>query len=175
VKRLASIHVSEISEEEKTRFWQKVEKRSDSECWEWKAHRTPEGYGRFKFRGRLIGANRFTLWLSGIDTENLVACHHCDNPPCCNPAHLYAGTYADNSKDCFVRNRREKFYPRQYPSHVPKECLEAAIKAKRKLTPEQVLEIRKSNETDRVLGLRYGVAKGTIFNIKSHRTWKTLT
>lgn len=34
------------------------------------------------------------------------ACHHCDNPTCWNPDHLYGGDQSTNNHDAIRRGRR---------------------------------------------------------------------
>jgi hypothetical protein len=85
-------------------FWSKVRK-SDG-CWEWTSFRTPLGYGRTTYRRRHALAHRISYELShGPIPDGLCVLHHCDNPPCVNPDHLYAGTKADNVRDMLDRGR----------------------------------------------------------------------
>ena len=88
------------------RFWSKVEK-SDG-CWLWKAgvRRKEEGYGQFHLNGRNVPAHRVALMLSGVILqERDIVAHHCDNPPCCNPAHLFVTTSAGNTADRHAKGR----------------------------------------------------------------------
>lgn len=85
-------------------FWDAVEK-SDG-CWLWKRSRDLEGYGRLRVLGTFLKAHRVAYELStGQDPAGLVVCHTCDNPPCCNPAHLFLGTVADNQRDMVEKGR----------------------------------------------------------------------
>ena len=92
------------SKSDKKRFWDKVDKSGD--CWEWKGAKNPDGYGRFRLRSRLVQAHRFVYSLAyGNIPRGLCVCHHCDNPGCVNPNHLFLGTLVDNQRDSIAKER----------------------------------------------------------------------
>ena len=77
-------------------------------CWEWQGARLPKGYGRVGVDGRVVLAHRLAWELAhGERLGDRWCLHHCDNPPCCNPWHLYAGSAKDNLRDALGRGRRQ--------------------------------------------------------------------
>lgn len=88
------------------RFWSKVNIQGPWDCWEWKRHRNEDGYGSFRFRGGMRLAHRVAWILSvGEIPDDLGVLHHCDNPACCNPAHIFLGTQLDNMRDAKRKGR----------------------------------------------------------------------
>jgi hypothetical protein len=87
-------------------FWRKVKIGSDDECWPWTQSKTWFGHGRVWFRDKAWVAHR-VAWVRSVGEipDGLLVLHSCDNPPCCNPAHLFLGTNADNTHDMQAKGR----------------------------------------------------------------------
>lgn len=95
------------------RFWSKVDKSGGPDaCWTWTAARNRNGYGQF-WQGRNgIVVHRFSWMMhNGPIPVGLFCCHHCDNPPCVNPAHLFIGTNSDNMRDAQRKGRKYAHSP----------------------------------------------------------------
>lgn len=132
-------------------------------CWEWKAFKSPYGYGKIWIAGRPQLAHRvaYQLYVGEIP-EGLCVCHSCDNRKCVNPSHLFLGTNADNVRD------REKKSRGVMPMRSGEKNSQA------KLSEEQIVEIR----TMRSEGIRgidlakeFGVTQATISSIVHRRNW----
>jgi hypothetical protein len=90
------------------KFWHKV-KAVDSGCWEWQGSAQPRRYGKFWLGKKCISSHRAAWKLTRFYIpENYCVCHRCDNPLCCNPAHLFIGTILDNNRDKFEKGRQAR-------------------------------------------------------------------
>ena len=138
-------HSSTLSQ----RFFANV--RKTESCWLWIGGLHNKGYGVLWHpqRKRCILAHRisYELHFGPIDDTACVL-HHCDNPPCVNPVHLFLGTRLDNMIDKMLKGR----------SNV---C---------KLSVDQVTAIRQSKLTCRELATRFGVSFQNISQIRRFDT-----
>lgn len=96
------------------RFWLKLTKGAPDECWEWQGAKFRNGYGAFRMNGKIRHATHvaWELLVGPLPERNgthnpdaLVCMHSCDNPPCCNPAHLSWGKGIDNHRDMVAKGR----------------------------------------------------------------------
>lgn len=87
-------------------FWAHVDVRGPDECWPWLLGEERGGYryGGLAVDGRWQKAHRYAFYLAHGYWPK-VTLHTCDNPPCCNPAHLIDGTQKTNAQD-MARKRR---------------------------------------------------------------------
>lgn len=89
------------------RFWAKIDRRGQNECWPWRGEKYSHGYGRFVTTKGDYRAHR-VAWVivNGVEPDPLnVVMHACDNRPCCNPAHLTVGSNHENILDCIAKGR----------------------------------------------------------------------
>lgn len=129
-------------------FWASVKTDDDPAlCWPWLGHCSSLGYGQTTLGNRHTLAHRLAYQLThGSIPDGLAILHRCDNPPCCNPSHLYAGTLQRNALD---REERGRSRPRR-----------GHLNTFAKLTPAQVREIRRrhaAGETYKALGAEFGL------------------
>lgn len=137
--------------------------RGPDECWIWTGKAHKRRYGYLGYQGRFVLAHRLSWELTnGPIPEGMDVCHTCDNPPCCNPAHLWIGTRADNNADKIAKGREV--------------VLRGEMHGMAKLTWDQVSEIRSrygAGEKGQVaLAREYGVSKNLIHLIVTWKIWK---
>jgi hypothetical protein len=143
------------------RLWANIDKRGSDERWPWMAFCLPEpgNYGQVRVAGRSKGAHRLVYELTvGPIPEGLLVLHSCDNPPCCNPAHLRVGTQKENIGDAIERNRLAR--GRALPQA--------------KLTEDAVREIRRRSaegKSQRAVAAEFGVTHDTVGKILRGKRW----
>ncbi len=136
-------------------------------CWEWTGATTMSGgYGRLRASDR---AHRVSWEIHrGPIPAGLYVLHHCDNPPCVNPEHLFLGTHADNVRDMVEKGRNIQ---RAHPEKLARgERVNTA-----RLTVERVLEILRKHREGRSmwsLAKEYGVAPCAVQKIVHGKAWK---
>lgn len=158
------------------RFWTKVNHGDAMECWPWIARRNQSGYGTFKIADRSWLSHRVAWVLSvGPIQTGMLVCHRCDNPPCCNPRHLFLGTVADNQLDA---GRKGRTFLQRHPEMAPARRipgLKAGAKNGRaKITDLVIPEIRALRAqglSQREIGERVGLCQQEISNILLGIRW----
>ena len=147
------------------RFFQTIKyPQNDVDCWEWDGHCNEYGYGIFNW-GRHIKAHRFVFeCYNGLIPNNLFVCHKCDNPPCCNPEHLFLGTEQDNKND-MVQKNRQAF---------------GISNGMSKLNDEIVIEILEDIRIGKYTTIQkicstYSIAESSIRDILRRKLWKHVT
>lgn len=161
------------------RFWSKVNRGAADACWPWIACRDRKGYGRVSFGGRMFFAHRL-IWIlvRGAIPTGVCVLHYCDNPPCCNPDHLFLGTNADNIADRTAKGRSaagERNGLSVHPECVPR--IRGERNGSAKLTEAIVRIIRAKRiegHTQTELAATYGVAQSAISRIDHGVCWKHL-
>jgi hypothetical protein len=142
------------------RFWLHVAKGEPDACWLWTKVRTQDGYGRVQLAWWGFVAHR-VAWVIASGSEipdDLQVLHRCDNPPCCNPAHLWVGTCADNMHDKKAKGRNCR----------------GETGGNAKLTDAQALDIRRryaSGERQIDLAKEFNVSNSVISRIVLRKTW----
>lgn len=136
---------------------------TDTGCWEWNGYRMPRGYGSLKYHSQHRLAHRLAheAWVGPIPDGHQVN-HRCDNPPCINPEHLYAGTQEDNMRDMSERSR--------FPTGENHWWV--------KLTESDVRSIRTEyaagGVTQSELAKKFGVSQTLVSSIVRRVTWTGL-
>jgi hypothetical protein len=147
------------------RLWSRVT-MEPSGCWVWPGSTRTSGYGNIRLRDRLISTHRLSYLLSaGSIPAGLIICHSCDNRLCCNPVHLFAGTYSDNLNDCISKGRFRL----------------SSVMGKRgeknkasKLTYAKAVDIRslKGTMSFKKIGKLFGVGPTCIADVMKGKRWK---
>lgn len=162
------------------KFWKAVNRTAgqgpEGTCWEWTQKRDAWGYGHFvvgNLRWRHLRASRFAFYLANKYWPQLLVLHTCDNPPCCNPVHLYEGGNDLNAQDRVNRNRLprgDKHWSRLKPEYIPK----GSKRSFAKLNDWAIVDIRqsvKNGATQVSLAQKYNVSRSLISLVVKERIW----
>jgi hypothetical protein len=103
------------------KFWGMVKIGGKDDCWVWTGCKLPTGYGHYrKTKSCQLYAHRTAFELTnGPIPDGLEVCHTCDNPPCCNPNHLWIGTHLDNVHDRDMKGRGRNGQNKIILLHLP--------------------------------------------------------
>jgi hypothetical protein len=188
------------------RFWSKVNPHGPvpphcpelGPCWVWTAALLRGGYGHFWVGSRSDGTHRLVsahrhiyAALVGPIPEGLHVCHHCDNPSCARPGHLFVGTQADNAAD---RERKGRHNPARgerhgsvtHPERLPRGERNGSVlhperlalgerNGSAKLNAAKVLEIRRlarKGVSQRAIARQYGVTHILIGKVIRRENWR---
>ena len=144
------------------RFWARIDKNGPEHptlghCWLWTGALS-SGYGSVSNGKRKSKAHRVSWEIHfGLIPEGMFVCHHCDNPTCVNPTHLFLGTQGDNMADMYAK------------------CRHRIVRCRVKLTRDQVIDIRRLHASGSLsqseLASRFGVSATHISRIIMRRQW----
>lgn len=183
------------------RLWEKVDRAGPvhpvlgTRCWIWTRGLTTSGYGSISTGNGRTSATSRVAWevTNGPIPAGLFACHHCDNPPCCNPEHLFLGTHADNARDMAEKGRAnahlrrgEANGSRKHPERRPRgdrhwtqTSPSLVCRGERchsaKLDAEKVREVRARSamgERSGLIAAAFGIATSMVRRIVRRDNWK---
>lgn len=124
-------------------------KGAEGDCWNWRGSLDAKGYGFIRLNGRMVRSHRasFAIYEREIP-EGAHILHQCDNPACVNPQHLVCSDNKRNQDEAWMRDRKKNV---------------------RKLSRDDLIAIRNSNELQNVLAAKYGVNQSEISRIKNQK------
>jgi hypothetical protein len=154
-----------------TRFWLRTNKQGPvvphvpglDPCWEWTGARQSDGYGQSSYLGKVLLTHRLAWMFHYGEMPALQVLHRCDNRPCCNPAHLFLGTNADNVADKVAKGRARTIRGEAHHSH---RLRESDVHLVRKLLRNGISQQKIAD--------RFGVTQVAIGAIALGRSWKWL-
>ncbi len=140
------------------RFWEKVNKTEG--CWLWTACVSGSGYGQIRLEGKMRQASGVSWMLEHGSMPDLYVCHHCDNPLCVRPDHLFLGTQKDNAQDMIMKGRKASQSGRLNSQSMLDEADVVTIRWKLSI-----------GMTRLQIASEYGIAVSTVTGINTRRQW----
>lgn len=158
------IHLPWLKPDRVDWFWNSIDKSAGEDgCWPWTRSVDGHGYGKMKHGGSTFRTHRIAYSLAhNMDPRDQFVCHRCDNPPCCNPGHLFLGDNAANQRDCVAKGRK-------YVGDHKGEKNPAA-----KLGVFEVAKIRemiRAGHNNKQIGRVFGVTHQMISRIRRGKAW----
>jgi hypothetical protein len=131
-------------------------------CWEWQGALDGTGYGRVWDGARLTGAHRLAYRMFKGPISDACVLHHCDNPRCVHPDHLFLGSHGENARDKAAKGRAQ--------------CLRGSANGNSILSEAQVLAIRQIGRSKplRSIAAEFGITVSHAHDIIARRTWQHL-
>jgi len=171
----------ELSKSLVSRFKRKLGKPTLTGCIPWLGAATKKGYGLLKLgapsRSNILAHRVAWIVANGDIQDDLLVCHHCDNPSCVNPEHLFTGTHRDNLLDMVAKDRHSKVKARgdaNGQNTHPEKRPRGESNGSSKLTNQTISEIRQKfydGESSTRLARDYKVTRQTIWRITTRRSW----
>ena len=145
-------------------FWSHV--RKGENCWIWRHHMFPDGYGKVQFDSKSQRAHRIAYTLAiGSIPRGFYVLHHCDNPICCRPDHLWIGSQRDNMIDMARKGRSTK----------GRATVKGEMHGRSKVTIEDVQQIRRRVELGEMqidLAKEFGLSFSALNHIVRRKNWR---
>lgn len=147
-------------EKMKAKLLARIKEIPETGCWEWQGPSVGPGYGVMYVGDGNELTHRISYQVySQQSVEGWLVCHHCDNPKCCNPSHLFRGTHLDNMKDCRSKDRHNR----------------GERNGNATLDSETILQIRflarEGSMTQRKIAAVFGIQQNTVSRIKEGKRW----
>lgn len=142
------------------KFWKYCIPGAPDECWEWQGNIGTNGYGRFRCAGTTYATHRLSYEIhNGPVPDGLNILHKCDNPACCNPHHLFAGTDLDN-----MRDKAQKLRAPRGSENKKSKLDEVKV--------HRIRELASSGTAPLEIAKEFGVSRRNIYEILNGRTWR---
>jgi hypothetical protein len=143
-------------------YWYNVSAPNEDGCMVWMRGKTAAGYGVLTYRNSRWYTHRLAWYLTyGDIPEKMSVCHKCDNPPCCNPEHLFLGTKKDNSQDMAEKDR-SPHGERNGQSRLKEEDVRG------------IHELRLNGWTLDRIGKRYTIGIPSVYKIIVGQRWRRI-
>lgn len=147
-------------------FWSKVGiTDSTKDCWNWLGAKKPTGYGNVRINKKYMLTHRVAFELAhGAIPSPYIVCHICDNPSCCNPAHLMLGTIKSNAADMLIKNRQKKHsISTRGSKNINSKLTEADI--------PMIRLLHDKGESQKSIAEIFGVTPPAIRSVLNGKTW----
>jgi len=179
-----------------SRFWKHVDKDGPipehrpelGPCWIWTGAKQERGYGKIgaeDSRASPLMATHVAWFIEHGEypAKGVLACHHCDNPPCVRPSHLFLGTHEDNMRDMHRKGRAydgsanprgDAHWARLKPERISRGERQGLARLRERDIPV-ILGRLKAGETVSAVARDLGVSRGAIQGVRNGTTWQHLT